>query len=92
MWLLFAGFALSLAYGACAATVIYAVTDEATTQEFVTAYVASFNVLITLGIVTATALIVRYAQNLYRLQSRQRLMARNCVKQSTPNTNAAITA
>src|ERR1044071_59285 len=64
MWLLFSGFALSLAYGLTSAWIIYIAANAAEARKFLGLYVDSFNVLVTLGVVTATALIVGYAQHL----------------------------
>jgi hypothetical protein len=64
MWLLFTGFALSLAYGLCSATILYFGSGKRLATVFLVQYIESFNILLTLGLVTATALIVRYAQNL----------------------------
>jgi hypothetical protein len=64
MWLLFTGFALSLVYGLCSATILYFGSGKRLATVFLVQYIESFNILLTLGLVTATALIVRYAQNL----------------------------
>lgn len=64
MWLLFIGFAASLAYGVGSATVIYYTTGSSAAQKFLTLYIGPFNTLVTLGLIIGTTLIVAYAQNL----------------------------
>jgi hypothetical protein len=64
MWLLFNGFALSLAYGLACAGIIYLANGTAEAVSFLAHYIDSFNILVTLGLITATALIVHYAQYL----------------------------
>lgn len=63
MWLLFAGFASSLAYGVCSAAIIYLISGHADAKAFLLLFIESFNVLVTLGLITATALIVHYSQH-----------------------------
>src|SRR5215216_1328987 len=63
MWLLFIGFAVSLAYGLCSAAIIYAATGRADAQKFLELYIGDFNVLVTLGLILGTTLIVRTSQN-----------------------------
>lgn len=64
MWLLFAGFALSLAYGLCSTVLVYAVSGPPDAQQFLTMYIGPFNTLISLGIIVATTLIVRRSQHI----------------------------
>jgi hypothetical protein len=64
MWLLFNGFALSLGYGLACAGIIYLADGTAEAASFLAHYIDSFNILVTLGLITATALIVHYAQYL----------------------------
>jgi hypothetical protein len=64
MWLLFVGFALSLAYGLSSAAIIYLGAARTDARNFLVLYIESFNILVTLGLIAATALIVRHSQNL----------------------------
>ena len=64
MWLLFSGFALSLAYGLCGATSVYLATGQADAQRFLTTYIGPFNYLVALGLIAGTALIVGRAQHI----------------------------
>jgi len=59
----FWGFAISVAYGLVSSALIYLVESKQAAIDFVVAYTASFNVLITLGLISGTALIVFRSQN-----------------------------
>jgi hypothetical protein len=61
-WLVFWGFAISLAYGLCAAAVVYAVADRPDAQQFLVMYIGRFNMLVTTGLIVSTALIVNASQ------------------------------
>jgi hypothetical protein len=64
MWLLFIGFAASLAYGIGTAAVIYGIEGKANAERYIVDYIGPFNTLVTLGLITATTLIVWSAHNL----------------------------
>src|SRR6185503_1449119 len=59
----FWGFAISGAFGIVSSTITYLVDGKQATIDFVVAYVASFNVLITLGLIIGTSLIVLRSQH-----------------------------
>lgn len=63
MWLLFIGFALSLAYGLCSALLIHAVTGKPEAQRFLVLYIGPFNTLVSFGLIIGTTLIVSLSQN-----------------------------
>jgi hypothetical protein len=62
-WLAFWGFAISLAYGLIAAGIVYAIEGEHDAQQFLAMYIGRFNMLVTTGLIAATALIVGASQN-----------------------------
>src|SRR3954466_1692064 len=64
MWLLFIGFAGSLLYGLFTAVILYTLGGKADAQRYLTLYIGPFNSLVTLGLILATALIVRTSQHL----------------------------
>lgn len=64
MWLIFIGFAISLAYGLCSATLLYAVSGKADAQKFLTLYIGPFNTLVSLGVIAGTTLIVGFSQKI----------------------------
>jgi hypothetical protein len=64
MWLLFLGFALSLAFGLFSAAIIYAVDGQANAQSFLVLYIGPFNTLVTLGLILGTALIIGSSQTI----------------------------
>ena len=63
MWLLFVGFALSLAYGIASAGVLYLISGTSEAQALLVMYIGPFNMLVTTGVITATALIVHRSQH-----------------------------
>jgi hypothetical protein len=63
VWLVFWGFAISLAYGLCAGGVVYTIEGEYDAQQFLAMYIGNFNMLVTTGLIVATALIIGAAQN-----------------------------
>lgn len=60
---MFWGFAASLAYGLCAAGVVYAIAGRSDAQQFLVMYIGRFNMLITTGLIIGTALIVNASQH-----------------------------
>jgi len=64
MWLLFIGFAISLAYGLCSAALLYGVTGRTDAQKFLVMYIGPFYTLVSLGLIVGTTLIVGLSQNL----------------------------
>jgi hypothetical protein len=63
-WLAFWGFAVSLAYGLCSAGIVFTTEGGSEAQQFLVMYVGSFNMLVTTGLIVATALIVGASPNL----------------------------
>lgn len=64
MWLLFAGFAASLAFGVCGATLLSLVSGQPQAEEFLVMYLGPFNTFIALGIIAGAALIVGFYQKI----------------------------
>ena len=64
MWLLFIGFAVSIAFGLCGAALLYVVAGEADATEFFVMYIGPFNTFIALGIIAGATLIVGFYQNI----------------------------
>jgi hypothetical protein len=62
MWLIFLGFAISLAYGLLGAAIIYFTAGRADAQRFLVLFIGPFNTLVSLGLITGTALVVGSAQ------------------------------
>lgn len=63
IWLTFWGFAISLAYGLCAAGVVYAIAGRSDAQQFLVMYIGRFNMLVSTGLIIGTALIVNASQH-----------------------------
>jgi hypothetical protein len=63
MWLVFLGFAISLAYGVFGATLIYFMAGRVDAQRFLVLFIGPFNTLVSLGLITGTALVVSSAQS-----------------------------
>jgi hypothetical protein len=64
MWLIFIGFAASLAYGLASAALVYAVDGEAEAKRFLVLYIGPFNVLVVFGLAIGTGLIIGTSQRL----------------------------
>lgn len=62
MWLIFLGFAISLAYGLFGAAIIYLIEGRTDAQRFLILFIGPFNTLVSLGLITGTALVVGNAQ------------------------------
>lgn len=63
MWLIFVGFAISLAYGLIGASLIATTSGRSDAQRFLILFIGPFNTLVSLGLITGTALVVKDAQN-----------------------------
>ncbi len=63
VWLAFWGFAISLAYGLCAAGIVYAIEGKYDAQQFLIMYIGRFNMLVTTGLIIATVLIIGASQD-----------------------------
>jgi hypothetical protein len=64
MNMLFAGLAVSVAYGLLGSVVLYFVGSRSEAQAFFVAYTSSFKTVVSLGLITGTALIIYRSQDL----------------------------
>src|SRR5436305_13359569 len=98
-WLAFWGFAISLAYGLCAAGIVYTIESEYDTQQFLVMYIGRFNMLVTTGLIVATALIIGASQDVipdtiegaFRGEEREELAKTDYFEQRKQYTSVAST-